>query len=177
MVPVISWMAPFPIEGESFSELWLLGPNGLAADYPVTVRSGDSFDLYLGVGNHLGHSTYYLVYVKFSGQPQLLPNLSTSGSSPLLSVYEFQLFVADNEVWESPVTVELLGATVQDDVLVVESLAVNGKVFQVDCSATWNSEYNGFYFNLFFELWLYNSTSSSFQFHNRFVGLWLNVAE
>ena len=175
MIPVIGWVAPFPNEGESFSELWLLGPNGLAEDYPVTIRSGDSFNLYLGVGNHLGHSTYYLVYVKFSDQPQLLPDLSVSEPSPLPRVYEFQLFVADDEVWESPVTVEFLGAAMQGDVMVVESLAVNGKVVQVNRSATWNSEYNGFYFHLFFELWLYNPTNSSFQFHNRFVGLWLNV--
>jgi hypothetical protein len=39
----------------------------------------------------------------------------------------------------------------------------------------WDSESHGFLFQLFFELWLYDLASQGFQYHNRFVGVWLNM--
>jgi hypothetical protein len=57
----------------------------------------------------------------------------------------------------------------------VGRLSVNDVVFEVDCPATWDSEFEGFFYQLFFELWTYDEAVSSFQYHNRFVGLWLNM--
>ena len=173
--PALSLVVSFPRGGESFSELWLLGPNHMAEDYPFNVQAGESYSLFLGVGNHLGHSAYYLVCAKFRNQTQPLPNASSSEPSSLPSIYEFQFFLADGDVWETPVTFEILGASVQGDSLVVESVSVNDRILQVVCPLIWDSEYSGFYFQLFFELWLYNSARSSFEFHDRFVGIWLNM--
>jgi len=173
--PALSLIVSFPRGGESFSELWLLGPNHMAEDYPFNVQAGESYSLFLGVGNHLGHSAYYLVCAKFRNQTQPLPNASGSEPSSLSSIYEFQFFLADGDVWETPVTFAIPGASIQGDSVVVESVSVNDRILQVDCSSAWDSEYSGFYFQLFFELWLYNSTRSSFQFHDRFVGIWLNM--
>jgi len=173
--PALSLVVSFPRGGESFSELWLLGPNHMAEDYPFNVQAGESYSLFLGVGNHLGHSAYYLVCAKFRNQTQPLPNASSSEPSSLSSIYEFQFFLADGDVWETPVTFEILGASVQGDSLVVESVSVNDRILQVVCPLIWDSEYSGFYFQLFFELWLYNSARSSFEFHDRFVGIWLNM--
>jgi uncharacterized membrane protein len=173
--PALSLVVSFPRDGESFSELWLLGPNHMAEDYPFNVQAGESYNLFLGVGNHLGHSAYYMVYAKFRNQTQPLPNASSSEPSSLSSIYEFQFFLADGDVWETPVTFEILGASVQGDSLVVESVSVNDRILQVVCPLIWDSEYSGFYFQLFFELWLYNSARSSFEFHDRFVGIWLNM--
>ena len=173
--PALSLVVSFPRGGESFSELWLLGPNHMAEDYPFNVQAGESYSLFLGVGNHLGHSAYYMVYAKFRNQTQPLPNASSSEPSSLPSIYEFQFFLADGDVWETPVTFEILGASVQGDSLVVESVSVNDRILQVVCPLIWDSEYSGFYFQLFFELWLYNSARSSFEFHDRFVGIWLNM--
>ena len=173
--PALSLVISFPRGGESFSELWLLGPNHMAEDYPFNVHAGESYNLFLGVGNHLGRSAYYLVYAKFRNQTQPLPNASGSEPSFLSSVYEFQFFVADGDVWETPVTFKILSASIQGNAMVVESVSVNDKASEVGCSSVWDSEYSGFYFQLFFELWLYNTTESSFQFHDRFVGIWLNM--
>jgi hypothetical protein len=41
----------------------------------------------------------------------------------------------------------------------------------------WDDINSGFFYQLFFELWIYDAAASSFQFHNRSVGLWLNVTE
>jgi hypothetical protein len=39
----------------------------------------------------------------------------------------------------------------------------------------WNSTRRGFFGNLFFELWIYNSTTGLFNYHRRDVGLILNM--
>jgi uncharacterized membrane protein len=173
--PALSLIASFPKGSEGFSELWLLNSNYMAEDYPFNVRTGESYGLFLGVGNHLGHSAYYLVYAKFRNQSQPLPNASDSEPSSLPSVYEFQFFLADGGVLETPITFEILDTSVQDNSMIVESVLINDKAFEVGCSSIWDSENNGFYFQLFFELWLYNTTVSSSHFHDRFVGIWLNM--
>jgi uncharacterized membrane protein len=173
--PGLSLIGSFPRSGESFSELWLLGPNHMAEDFPFNVQAGEDISLYLGVGNHLGHSGYYLVYAKFRNQTQPLPNSTNSDPSSLPSIHEFQFLLEDGDVWETPVTFEIADASVEGDSMIVESVSVNGRAFDVDCSSIWDSENGGFYFQLFFELWVYNSESSSFQFHDRFVGVWLNM--
>jgi len=173
--PALSLVVSFPRGGESFSELWLLGPNHMAEDYPFNVQAGEDYSLFLGVGNHLGHSAYYLVYAKFRNQTQPLPNASSSEPSSLSSLYTFEFFLADGDVWETPVIFQVLSASFQGNVVVVDRISVDDRAFQVGCSLTWDSENSGFYFQLFFELWLFNSTRSSFQFHDRFVGIWLNM--
>jgi hypothetical protein len=57
----------------------------------------------------------------------------------------------------------------------VGSMAINGFVVGVDKPALWNAENNAYYYQLFLELWIYNSSSSVFQYHNRYVHIWLNM--
>jgi len=54
-------------------------------------------------------------------------------------------------------------------------LAINDVVFVVNSSAKWDSEYKGFYYQLFFELWIYNVETAVFQYHDRYCGLWVNM--
>ena len=46
--------------GEAFSELYLLGPNQMAANYPYNIAVGENYSVYVNVGNHLGSSAYYV---------------------------------------------------------------------------------------------------------------------
>ena len=176
-VPTVGLIVPFPDVGERFSELWLLGPNRMAEGYPFNVGVDETYRVFVGVGNHLGDSAYYLVYVKFRNQTELLPNTTASEASPLAPLYEFRAFVADGDAWEAPLTFSVLDASREDDSLSVDRLAINDEAFIVNTSAKWDSKYEGFYFQLFFELWLYNSVSWNFQFHDRFVAIWLNVTD
>jgi len=167
---------PFPEGGERFSEFWLLGPEHMAEGYPFDVRGGDvQGPIYVGVGNHMGSSEYYMVYVKFRNQTQPLPNATVSEPSPLSPLYEFQFFLADGETWEAPVSfvVEDLGFEGNDSL--VSEISINDHVFSVDVFSGWDSEQNGFYYQLFFELWLYSGDLQVFRFHDRFVGIWLNM--
>jgi len=173
--PALSLVISFPRRGESFSELWLLNSNHMAEDYPFNVHAGESYNVFLGVGNHLGYSAYYLVYVKFRNQTQPLPDVSNSKPSSLPQLYEFQFFVADGETWESPLTFAFQNVSLQGDSMFVGGVTINDVAFSVGSFSMWDSENNGFYYQLFFELWLYNMTSQSFQYHDRFVGIWLNM--
>jgi hypothetical protein len=56
------------------------------------------------------------------------------------------------------------------------SLTLNGSVLDLSGYVSgWNVTRSEFYGNLFFETWIYNGTTSSFQYHERFVGLRFNM--
>jgi hypothetical protein len=131
--------------------------------------------LYLGVGNHMGFSEYYLVYVKFRNQTQQPPSGINSQPSPLPPLYEFRFFLADGELWEVPINFAIQNISLQKDSVFVSNIFINGVTFPVGCPSTWDSKNRGFYYQLFFELWIYDPTSSGFRFHDRFVGIWLNI--
>ena len=105
--PALSLIVSFPQGGESFSELWLLGPNQMAEDFPFNIQVGEENSVFLGVRNHLGNSAYYLVSVKFRNPTQPLPNINSSEPSSLPSIHEFQFILSDGEVWETPITLSL----------------------------------------------------------------------
>jgi len=173
--PALGVVVPFGGGSERFSELWLLGPWRMAEGYPFDVGVNETYGVFVGVGNHMGGSEYYRVYVKFRNSTQPLPDVNGSTPSSLPPLYEFSFFVADGEVWESRLTFGFEDVFLEGDVVSVGDVVVDGVVFGVDASGRWDSEFGGFYFQLFFELWRYDVASRGFRFHNRFVGLWLNM--
>lgn len=172
--PALSLIS-FPRSGECFSEFWLLGPEHKAENFPFNVSINEEYNLYVGVGNQLDELAYYAVNVKFGNQTQQLPNSTTAEPSPLLPLYEFRFVLSDGKVWEAPLAFAIEYILLQQNVSLVQSVSVNGMVFPVNYTSTWDSDRNGFYFQMFFELWLYNMTSSNFQYHNSFVRLVLNM--
>jgi uncharacterized membrane protein len=173
--PALALVVPFGGGSESFSEFWLLGPNHAAEDYPFNVSAGEMYSVFVGVGNHMGSSEYYRVYVKFRNSTQSLPDSKSGVPSSLSPVYEYQFFVGADEVWESPISFGFGDMVVEGDVLSVGEIVVDGGAFSVDVFAVWDSEREGYFFQLFFELWRYDLDSRSFKFGGRFVGLWLNM--
>ena len=172
--PILSIMVQLP-SGETFSELWVLGPNHMAEDYPFDVAIGEEKQIFVGVGNHMGCSAYYVVYVKLRNQTQALPNSTISMPSPLVPLHEFRTVIADGDTWEEFVVFSFLEASRFGDLFVVKKISINDVVFTVDHPSAWDSENMGFFYQLFFELWIYDDVSLSFRYHNRFVGLWLNM--
>ena len=174
--PGISVVLPFPEGGERFSEFWLLGPERMAENYPFNVGAEEAQGpIYLGVGNHMGCSEYYMAYLKFRNQTQPLPDSRVSTPSPLPPLYEFRFFLEAGEVWEARLTFKVLDVLLQDDAMLVGNISINDVEFSVDCFSAWDSENRGFFYQLFFELWLYDRESQGFKYHNRFVGIWLNM--
>lgn len=173
--PTISLVIPIPRSAERFSELWVLGPNRMAEGYPFNVRANETYHVFVGVGNHMGYSAYYVVYVKLRNQTQPLPDTSNSKPSPLPPLYEFRAFVLDGATWEAPVTFSFSEVLRLENSCLVRRMSIDDVVFPVVSSSGWDLENSGFYYQLFFELWLYDVASQGFEFHDRFVGIWLNV--
>src|SRR3990170_68755 len=101
--PALQRLFTFP-QTEFFTELWLLGPEHKAAGFPYNVTSGHDYNVFLGVSNHLGRAAYYSVQVKFRNLTQSAPDSFNRTSSSLSPLYSLNVFVADKETWELPVT-------------------------------------------------------------------------
>jgi hypothetical protein len=161
--------------GEKFSELYILGPGHMAEDYPFNVAAGVSCLVYLGMVNHLGSSVYYGVQVKLRNSTEMLPNATVGVPSPLPALYEFQGFAVDGQALEKPLFFEFSDVISGANVSHVGRITINNATYDVNKSLQWDAENNGYYCEIFVELWVYDLSSSGFQFHNRFVGLWLNI--
>jgi uncharacterized membrane protein len=174
--PALSRVLVFP-RTEFFTELYVLGSNGLAQDYPFNISSGQSYSVRLGIGNQLGYCAYYLVEVKFRNQTQSAPSSFDSTQSSLPSLFNITAFVADQSVWEMPLT---FSWSYQYNATLLEveyvNMTLNDVVLDLRGSSTaWNSTESRFYGDLVFELWLFNAASSVFQYHERYVDLKLNM--
>lgn len=178
--PFLSRVLVYP-RTEFFTELWILGANHKAENYPFNITRNQNYSIYLGIGNRLGYCAYYLVQVKFRNQTQPAPTslkpVENLSSSSLPSLFNITAFVADETTWELPLTFSFdYGYNVTVSQVMFYNLTINNLVLDMrNYMTTWNSTNKDFYGNLFFELWIYNSTISNFQYHARFVSLRLNM--
>jgi uncharacterized membrane protein len=172
--PAIAGVFRLP-EGEQFSELYLLGPDRMAQDYPSNIAIGENYSVYVNVGNHLGSSAYYVLYLKLANATDQSPNSTFGTPSPLPPLYEYRFSIPDNTTWQNPLQFSTSKATIQGNNSQINTLTINDATIGAEKSATWNSNNTKFTYQLFFELWLYNETSGSVEFNNRYVGLQLNL--
>jgi hypothetical protein len=174
--PTVSLILQLP-KGEKFSELWILGPERMVENYPFNIAVNASYLVYVGVGNHMGSSSCYAIYLKFRNQTEPIPNSTAGTPSPLPVLYEYRLVIQDGQTWEAPLTFSLPRITFLGNKCLVEELTLNNLTFRVDKPALWDSKNLGFYYQLLIELWIFDGESGIFKFHNRFVGIWLNATK
>ena len=89
---------------EPFSELGLLGPKKKIGDYPKTVLVGDKIKLYIYIGNHMGHPTWYIVYAKL-GNKTTFVNSTTPANLP--PIWKYQILLNHNMYITKPVTLTM----------------------------------------------------------------------
>jgi len=89
---------------EPFSELGILGPEMKIGDYPRELEVGESFDLYLYLGNHMGSVQYYRVYVKL-GSRELNVSDTEPYPAPVLASYDAVLVDESNSTM--PITLSV----------------------------------------------------------------------
>jgi uncharacterized membrane protein len=174
--PALQRVLVYP-QTEFFTEFWLLGPNHMAEGFPYNITRGESYKVFLGIANQLGRCAYYEVQVKFRNSTQSAPDSFNRTSSSLPPLYSLNVFVADKETWELPLTFgfdysyDSGSRQVNFNKLLFnkEQLSLNGY------STTWDSNRTAFYGNLIFELWIYNDSTSGFQYNERFVDLKFNM--
>jgi hypothetical protein len=164
--------------GEKFSELWVLGSGSMAEDHLGNViGNGTTYQVFLGVGNHMGSPSEYAVYVKLRNETDDLPNATAGTPSSLPSLYEYRIFVEDGENWTAPLNFSISNVAFSGNSSIIGSFVVNGVPFNVNKPAAWDSANRGYYYEIFVELWIYDSGSNALQYHNRFVGFWLNMTQ
>jgi len=174
--PTLAVIVPFP-EREKFSELWILGSNRMMEGYPFEVSPGENYHVFLGVGNQMGDLECYSVRVKLRNQSEPSPDSEAGLPSSLEPIFEYRVFLTNNATWEKEFSFSFEDISFESNVSRVTRLSIGGYDVNVSKVAVWDDANSGFYYQLFFELWVYNATVSSFQFHNRYVGFWLNVTK
>lgn len=166
-----------PPAGQEFSELYILGSNHTFSNIPFNVKANENYSVYLGVINHLESSCYYTSFVKLANDTQSLPDETLETPSSLPALYEYKSFISDGATWEVPLTFQINQLTFNDNTSQLAGITINGIDFPVNETSIWNAGKTGYYYNLFVELWIFNSTSGTSQYHNRFVSLILNMTQ
>lgn len=201
--PVLQKILVYP-QTEFFTEMWLLGPEHTAENYPHNITNNGEYSAFLGVANHLGSCAYYVVEVKFRNQTQSGPDSFNRTHSSLESLYSVNFFVPDGGTWEMPltfsldysfdevtriiyrnvsstdsygnVTYQLVGYDVTLGRANFGSLRLNDATVSLQgLSSDFDSQTREFFGNLVFELWIYDAPTSSFVYHERYVDLKFNM--
>ncbi|BBL68392.1 DUF1616 domain-containing protein [Methanoculleus chikugoensis] len=96
-----------PKEGEKFTEFYILGPRGKAADYPTEFMSGTPQTVIIGIGNHEYRDITYTVET-FAVESRFnnATNQSTIVSATLLD--RFSVTVPHNQTVEQPYSFRIM---------------------------------------------------------------------
>lgn len=171
--PVIQQFIAYS-QTDYLTELSLFGPYHNAT-YPYNIVSDNAYQFYLDVTNHLGSSTYYVIEVKFRNQTQSSADSFNHSSSELPPLSQITFFAADKQTVELPFTVTF-NYHLKNMQIEFSEITINGFPIKFkSTSIVWDSQRNGFFGNLFFELWIFNGTVGSFQYNQRYVSLWFKL--
>lgn len=173
--PALQKIQVFP-QTEFFTDLSLLGPGKIAANYPYNIAINHNYSVFLDITNHLGSYTYYQVQIKFRNETQSSPNSFNRSYSNLPSLYNVAAFIADKESWRLPITFSFNYSFTSVTSITFNTIKFNGVDTNLaGLSSNWNASKGVFYGNLVFELWIYNSAINTFQYHERYLSLLMNM--
>jgi uncharacterized membrane protein len=160
-----------------YTELWLLDSAHTANNYPSNIIEDQNYTVYLDIANHLGNIGYYVVEVKLRND--VMPYAGSFNNTPvnMPSLYNLTAFVPNKATLELPITfsftynVQWANSQVNFNQMTLNDAVLNLNGY----STTYRTQApSGFYGNLYFELWMYNSTGS-LQYNDRYVNLPLNM--
>ena len=118
---------------------------------------------------------YYYVTVKLRNQTDVYREVSFDGPSSLEPLTGYRLFLKNEEFQEKEFLFIFDDVSVIENVSHVSTISINDNRINIDKTAVWDNERNGFFYQLLFELWIYNSTLSSFEFNGRSTWFWVNL--
>jgi uncharacterized membrane protein len=77
-----------PKEGEKFTEFYILGPGGMAYDYPTKMVAGEKSTVIVGIGNYEYQLVNYTIHIEFNNA----------------TILEMEATLDHNETWEQPIS-------------------------------------------------------------------------
>ncbi len=172
--PAISIIVDWPT-GQQFSGLYLLGSTHIIGSYPYNITVGKNYSFYVGVNDRIGSAAYYTIYLKLRNQTDLLPSATNGTPSALLPIWETKFFLANGENREFPIEFSVTQGSTNGDQSIINQLSINGVAFNVDKPTIRDKNTPENNYGILFELWIYNSTINSTQYHGRYVNLELNL--
>jgi hypothetical protein len=169
--PALQRILVYP-QTDFFTGLYLLDSNHMTDNYPYNITKNVNYNVFLGITNHLGTSAQYQVQIKFRNAEQSAPDSISHTPRNLPSLRTVDATVANNETWELPVTFSFDYSLADANSINFNSVTFNGERLSLNgVTSTFNSNTGIFFGNLIFELWIYNNTVNSYQYHERFVDL------
>jgi uncharacterized membrane protein len=78
-----------PKQGETFTEFYILGPNGKASDYPTNLTIGQNGSVIIGVVNHEYQTTNYELVVSSNGTAMSEQNITLTNGNQTQIPYSF----------------------------------------------------------------------------------------
>jgi uncharacterized membrane protein len=172
--PFIEKLVASP-QTEPYTELWLFGSHHNAT-YPSNVTANQTLHLYLNIANHLGREAQYTVEMKFRGPYESGPDSFNHTASKLKALDTLRCSAANNETVELPLDLSFQYTHLpKTGEVQMENITLNGKVIPLDTTLTYDLKREGFFGNIFFELYLYNETTRELVYNQRYVSLWLQM--
>lgn len=93
-IATLAYVIAVPKQGEKFTEFYILGPGGMADNYPTRYVLGDQKPVIVGVVNHeYRNVTYDLV-------------VALNDSTSVTSLYSEKLTLVDNQTWENTINLK-----------------------------------------------------------------------
>jgi hypothetical protein len=160
---------------ESFSTIYILGPDHLTNSIPSEVEVGTSYTTYLGVENRLGYVANYVCLVKLANDSDVLPDSELGSFSTLPVLYKFNLFLDDGQNWEKPLTFQLNHVNYSSNHAVLESITLNGEDFSVNKPSQLDVDSLSYYYGVIVELWTLNELTMTYEYLDQFVCFYINV--
>lgn len=156
---------------QPFSELFVLGSNGTAADYYPNssyLAVGEDVNWTLGVVNQMGSMQLVDIRVKLGNATLNSPNDTEATPSPAPLVTELKHVMPDNETWMMPFSWHVVNYTTSAGRVMITKLSINGVTYPLQdppiCQAATPESCS---FRLIFELWTWNTDTAGFQ-----IGWW-----
>jgi len=106
-VAATAYIAVVPKEGEKFTEFYILGPKGKAADYPTEFMAGTPQTVIIGIGNHEYRDISYTVETfAVESRFDTATNQTIVTSATLID--RFSVTVPHNQTVEQPYTFRIM---------------------------------------------------------------------
>jgi uncharacterized membrane protein len=161
---MIAYVATTPRPSEQFFQLYVLGSNGMAANYyPANnpdISPNETITWYLGATDFMGNVQFVDIRVKLGNQTINPPDDQLGLPSPSPLITEFQHFTQNNETWQFPFAWRVTNAELVNNRMRILTLEINNETYQV---ADWSAR-SGYNFRLIFELWTWDTNTGAPQF-------------